>query len=75
MSTHALAKKIKKVFHNGELSDDAILVADLGNDDNNDDHDIDNDNGNGDNTVSEAENFTVGDTIGKSLALIKQVSM
>ena len=75
MSAHALAKEIKKAFHNGELGDDAILVANLGNDDNNNDDDVNNNDGDGNNAASEAGNFTVGDTIGKSLALVKQVSM
>ena len=72
-SGHILIKKIKKAFHNAELDDDNIdfdaLEADLGGDNNNADDD-DND----DNAASEAAEFSVGDTIGKSLALVKQVS-
>ena len=72
-SGRILVKKIKKAFHDAELDDDNInfdaLEADLGGD-NNDADDDDNDN----NAASEAAEFSVGDTIGKSLALVKQVS-
>ena len=74
-SARALAKKIKKAFRDGELGDDAILVADLENDDDDDNDDNDDNDDDGDNAASEAGNFTVGDTIGKSLALVKQVSV
>jgi hypothetical protein len=72
-SAHTLVKKICKASHNTQLGDidfDA-LEADLrGNDD---------DEQAEDDTDDEADDkaavdFTVGDTIGKSLALVKQVS-
>ena len=65
-----LVKKFKKALRNGELDDDLALNADLGGNDNDDDDD----DGNNDDAASEAAAFTVGDTIGKSLALVKQVS-
>jgi hypothetical protein len=70
-SARLLVKKIKRAFRDGELNDDSIdfdaLEADLrgSSDDDNDDDD---------GAASEAADFTVGDTIGKSLALVKQVS-
>ena len=68
-SAHILVKKIKKAFHDAQLDDDNIdfnaLEADLGDDDDDD---------NADDADDEAADFTVGDTIGKSLALVKQVS-
>ena len=70
-SAHILVKKIKKAFCDAQLNDDNIdfnaLEADLGGDD-------DDDNDNADDADDEAADFTVGDTIGKSLALVKQVS-
>ena len=73
-SGHILIKKIKKAFHDAKLDDDNIdfdaLEADLGGDNNDADDDDDDDN-----AASEAAEFSVGDTIGKSLALVKQVSM
>ena len=73
-SGRILIKKIKKAFHDVKLDDNNIdfdaLEADLGGDNNNADDD-DND----DNAASEAAEFSVGDTISKSLALVKQVSM
>jgi hypothetical protein len=72
-SGRILVKKIKKAFHDAELDDDNIdfdaLEADLGGDNNDADDDDDDDN-----AASEAAEFSVGDTIGKSLALVKQVS-
>jgi hypothetical protein len=72
-SRRILVKKIKKAFHDAELDDDNIdfnaLEADLGGDNNDADDDDDDDN-----AASEAAEFSVGDTIGKSLALVKQVS-
>ena len=69
-SKHILIKKIKKAFHDAELDDDNIdfdaLEADLGGD-NNDANDDDND----DNAALEAAEFSVGDTISKSLVLVK----
>jgi hypothetical protein len=63
-SARTLAKKLK-AFHNVELDDDDItLDPDLGDDD----------NGGNNDAASEVGDFTVGDTIGKSLALVKQVS-
>ena len=77
-SACTLIKKFKKALRNGELDDDLSLNANLrGNDDNDNDNDNDSDdgnNGNNDDAASEAAAFTIGDTIGKSLALIKQVS-
>jgi len=75
-SARTLIKKFKKALRNGELDDDLALNADLGgNDDDNDDNGSDDgNNGNNDDAASEAAAFTVGDTIGKSLALVKQVS-
>jgi hypothetical protein len=65
-SMHTLTKKIKKALWNAKLDDDDItLDADLGDDDNDDDNDDDDD------TASGPGDFTVGDTIGKSLALVK----
>ena len=68
-SVHILVKKIKKAFHDTQLNDDNIdfnaLEADLGGDDDNDD---------ADDADDEAADFTIGDTIGKSLVLVKQVS-
>ena len=59
--------------HDTELDDDNIdfdaLEADLGGDNNDADDDDDDDN-----AALEAAEFSVGDTIGKSLALVKQVS-
>jgi len=70
MSRHRLIKKIKKALHNAKLDDNNIdfgaLEANLRCDDNNKDND--------DNAASEAADYSVGDTIGKSLALIKQAS-
>ena len=72
-SGRILVKKIKKAFHDAKLDDDNIdfdaLEADLGGDNNDTDDDDDDDN-----AASEAAEFSVGDTIGKSLALVKQVS-
>ena len=69
-SVHILVKKIKKAFRDAQLNDNNIdfnaLEADLGGDDN--------DNDNADDANDEAADFTVGDTISKSLALVKQVS-
>ena len=69
-SAHILVKKIKKAFRNAQLDDNNIdfnvLEADLGGDDD--------DNDNADDADDKAADFTVGDTIGKSLALVKQVS-
>ena len=77
-SACTLVKKIRKAFHDAQLDDDNIdfdaLEADLGGDDN-DEQDED-DTNNADNEAGDeaAMYFTVGDTIGKSLALVKQVS-
>ena len=78
-SARTLVKKFKKALRNGELDDDLALNADLGGNDDDDDDDDDDDsddgnNGNNDDAASEAAAFTIGDTIGKSLALVKQVS-
>ncbi len=71
MSGHRLVKKIKKALHNAKLDDNNIdfgaLEANLGCDDNDKDNDEDNDN----NAALEAADYSVGDTIGKSLVLIK----
>ena len=76
-----LVKKIKKAFHDAQLDDDNIdfdaLEADLGGDDDDNDNADDANNEADDNDEDaddEAADFTVGDTIGKSLALVKQVS-
>ena len=69
-SMRALTKKIKKALRNAKLDDDDItLDADLGDDDDDDDDEDDDDD-----TASGPGDFTVSDTIGKSLALVKQVS-
>lgn len=71
-SRRNLVKKIKKAFRDGEFDEDNIdidtLEADLegGDDDDDDDNDSD--------AAFDAADFSVGDTIGKSLALVKQVS-
>lgn len=75
-SAHVLVMKIKKAFHNAQLDDDNIdfdaLEADLRGDiDDNDNADT---NDNNEDADDEAADFTIGDTIGKSLALVKQVS-
>ena len=72
-----LVKKIKKAFCDAELDVDNIdidtLEADLeGGDD--DDNDDDNDSDAAFDAAPPADDFSVGDTIGKSLALVKQVS-
>ena len=77
-SARALVKKIRKAFRDAQLDNDNIdfdaLEADLGGDDNNK-RDEDDTNNAGDEADDEAAaDFTVGDTIGKSLALVKQVS-
>jgi hypothetical protein len=75
-----LVKKIKKAFHNAQLDDDNIdfnaLEADLGGDDDNDNADDANNEAddNDEDADDKAADFTVGDTIGKSLTLVKQVS-
>ena len=66
-SGHILVKKIKKVFHDAELDDDNIDLDVLGSDLGGDDSDNNDDD-------SEAAEFSVRDTIGKCLALVKQVS-
>jgi hypothetical protein len=78
-SGRRLVKKIKKALRDAEVDDDNIdfdaLEANLGcdnNDDNDDDEDDDDDDD--DDAASEAADFSVGDTIGKSLALVKQAS-
>ena len=80
-SARILVKKIKKAFHNAQLDNDNIafdaLEADLGgdDDDNNNADDANNEaDDNDEDADDEAADFTVGDTIGKSLALVKQVS-
>jgi hypothetical protein len=79
-SARILVKKIKKAFRNAQLDDDNIdfdaLEADLGGDDDNDNADDANNEAddNDEDADDEAADFTVGDTIGKSLALVKQVS-
>src|SRR5271168_1351635 len=75
-SAHVLVTKIKKAFCDAQLDDDNIdfyaLEADLGGDiDDNDNADA---NENNEDADDEAADFTIGDTIGKSLALVKQVS-
>jgi len=75
-----LVKKIKKAFRNAQLDNDNIdfdaLEADLGGDDDNDNADDANNEAddNDEDAGDKAADFTVGDTIGKSLALVKQVS-
>jgi len=66
-SGRILVKKIKKVFHDAELDDDNIDLDVLGSDLGGDDSDNNDDD-------SEAAEFSVRDTIGKCLALVKQVS-
>ena len=88
-STRVLIKKFKKVSHNAGLDDESINLDALEADPEDDDDDNDNDNdgddnddndnddngdGDGNKAASEAAGFSVGDTIGKSLALVKQVS-
>jgi hypothetical protein len=75
-SARVLVMKIKKAFRDAQLDDDNIdfdaLEADLGGDiDDNDNADA---NDNNEDADDEAADFTIGDTIGKSLALVKQVS-
>ena len=73
-----LVKKIRKAFCDAQLDDDNIdfdaLEADLrgNNDDEQDEDDTNNANDEADDKA--AAYFTVGDTIGKSLTLVKQVS-
>ena len=75
-----LVKRIKKAFHDAQLDNDNIdfdaLEADLGGDDDNDNADDANNEAddNDEDADDKAADFTVGDTIGKSLALVKQVS-
>ena len=69
-----LVKKFKKVLHNGELDDNIALNTDLGGNDDDDDDSDDSNNSNNDDAASEVAAFTIGDTIGKSLVLVKQVS-
>ena len=77
-SACTLVKKIRKAFHDAQLDDDNIdfdaLEADLGGND--DDEQDEDDTNNADNEADDeaAADFAVGDTIGKSLALVKQVS-
>ena len=76
-SRHCLIKKFKKALHDAELNDNNIdfgaLEANLGcdNNDNDDDDDDNNDNDNDDDAASEVADYSVGDTIDKSLALVK----
>ena len=74
-SARVLVTKIKKAFRDAQLDDDNIdfdaLEADLGGDNDDNDNADANDNEDAD---DEAADFTIGDTIGKSLALVKQVS-
>jgi hypothetical protein len=70
-STRTLIKKVKKAFRNAGLDDDDINLDTLGGDDDNDDENDDNDDN--DNEGSSDGTFSIGDTIGKSLALVKQV--
>lgn len=74
-SARTVVKKIKKALRNAKLDDDSVdfdaLEADLGSNDGDDDTDTDNDD---DGAALEEADFTVGDTIGKSLALVRQVS-
>ena len=64
-SACVLVKKIKKALCDAKIDDTGIdlntLEADPADEDDDDD-------------ASEAEDFSVGDTIGKSLVLVKQVS-
>ena len=66
-SAHVLVKKIKKALHDAKIDDTGIdldtLEADPADDDDDDDDAL------------EAEDFSVRDTIDKSLVLVKQVSM
>jgi hypothetical protein len=77
-SGRRLVKKIKKALRDAEVDDDNIdfdaLGANLRCDDNDDDDDDDGDDDDDDSAASEAADFSVGDTIGKSLALVKQAS-
>ena len=63
-------KKIKKALRDAKIDDPGIdldtLKADPADEDDDDDDDDD---------TLEAEDFSVEDTIGKSLVLVKQVSM
>ena len=78
-SAHTLVKKIRKAFRNAQLDDDNIdfdaLEADLGGNDDDEQDEDDTNNANDKADDEAAADFTVGDTIGKSLALVKQVSM
>jgi len=77
-SARTLVKKIRKAFRDAQLDDENIdfdaLEADLrgNNDDEQDEDDTNNANDEADDKA--AAYFTVGDTIGKSLTLVKQVS-
>lgn len=77
-SARALVKKIRKAFRDAQLDDDNIdfdaLEADLGGDDDNEQEEDDTNNADDEADDEAAADFTVGDTIGKSLALVKQVS-
>ena len=68
-SAHILVKKIKKALHDAKIDDTRIDLNTLEADPTDEDDDND------DNDTSKAEDFSVGDTISKSLMLVKQVSM
>ena len=65
-SARVLVKKIKKALRDAKIDDTGIDLDTLEADPVDEDDD--------DDDASEAEDFSVGDTIGKSLALVKQVS-
>jgi len=80
-SACALVMKIKKAFCDAHLDDDNIdfnaLEADLGgdsDDNNNADNAHDEADDNNEDANDKAADFTIGDTIDKSLVLVKQVS-
>ena len=67
-SARVLVKKIKKALCDAKIDDIGIDLNTLEADPADEDDDDNDDN------ASEAEDFSVGDTIGKSLMLVKQVS-
>ena len=77
-SARALVKKIRKAFRDAQLDDDNIdfdaLEVDLGGNDEDEQDEQDEDNADDEADDEGVADFTVGDTIGKSLTLVKQVS-
>jgi len=74
-SARTLVKKIRKAFREAQLDDDNIdfdaLEADLRGDDDNEQDEDGTNNADDEADDKAVADFTVGDTIGKSLALVK----